>query len=181
MTHGEEAKMHRRRVPFVALFLLAADQAAKLYVERRLPLNGEQPLWSGMVALTRIHNPGMAMGWMENAIGVVLVASLAAVLGLLFFWISLPVDCSPSPAAIAPGLSCLLGGSAGNTLDRLCRGYVIDFIGLPIGLTVNLADLMLALGGVLLARALWTASEAPAARLTASNAEPTRRRSQAAL
>jgi signal peptidase II len=159
--------MARRRIPFVALLILAADQAAKLGVERWLPVDAQRPLWPGLLTLTHSYNLGVAMGWLQETGGVVLLSSLAAVLGLLLAWRSLAAHGSRSPAALAAGLSCFLGGSASNTLDRLRLGHVIDFIGLPNGLILNLADLMIVLGVLLIARALWTASEAPAARMTA--------------
>jgi len=159
--------MARRRIPFVALLILAADQAAKLGVERWLPVDAQRPLWPGLLTLTNSYNLGVAMGWLQETGGVVLLSSLAAVLGLLLAWQSLVAHGSRSPAALAAGLSCFLGGAASNTLDRLRLGHVIDFIGLPNGLILNLADLMIVLGVLLIARALWTASDAPAARMTA--------------
>jgi signal peptidase II len=159
--------MARRRIPFVALLILAADQAAKLGVERWLPVDAQRPLWPGLLTLTNSYNLGVAMGWLQETGGVALVSSLAAVLGLLLAWQSLAAYSSRSPAALAAGLSCFLGGAASNTLDRLRLGHVIDFIGLPNGLILNLADLMIVLGVLLIARALWTASEARAARITA--------------
>ena len=41
------------------------------------------------------------------------------------------------PATFTAGLSCFLGGSAGNTLDRLRLGHVTDFIQLPNGLVMR--------------------------------------------
>jgi signal peptidase II len=155
----------RSRVPFVALLVLAADQAAKLGVERWLPVDAQRPLWPGLLTLTHSYNAGVAMGWLDQTAGVAHLSSLAAVLGLLLAWRSLAAHSSRSPAALAAGLSCFLGGSASNTLDRLRLGHVIDFLRLPNGLVLNLADLMIVLGVLLIARALWTASEAPASSL----------------
>jgi signal peptidase II len=154
----------RSRIQWVALLLLAADQTAKLGVERRLALGSEQTVWPGVLTLTHAANVGLAMGWMEQFPEVGLVASLAAALGVLIFALSLPAWVSRVPAALAAGMSCALAGAAGNTLDRLRLGYVMDFIGLPNGLTFNLADLMIACAALLIARPLWTALGAPAAR-----------------
>src|SRR6266516_2765052 len=93
--------MARRRIPFVALLILAADQAAKLGVERWLPVDAQRPLWPGLLTLTHIYNVGVAMGWLQETGGVVLLSSLAAVLGLLLAWRSLAAHSSRSPAALA--------------------------------------------------------------------------------
>jgi signal peptidase II len=166
--------MARSRVPSVALLVLAADQIAKLGVERWLPVDAQRPLWPGLLTLTHSQNAGVAMGWMAETGGVVLVSSLATLVGLLLAWLSLAAPSSRSPAALAAGLSCFLGGSASNTLDRLRLGHVIDFLRLPNGLVLNLADLMIVLGVLLIACALWTASETPATRMTAATAREPR-------
>ena len=40
----------------------------------------------------------------------------------------------------------LLGGAAGNLIDRLDRGYVTDFIDLPLWPAFNIADICITLG-----------------------------------
>lgn len=47
-----------------------------------------------------------------------------------------------------PGMELLLAGAVGNTLDRIFRGYVVDW--LYIGVHVNAADIFLCVGGILL-------------------------------
>jgi lipoprotein signal peptidase len=81
------------------------------------------------------------------------------VLWLSLLWMFLQVPSRATPATFMNGLSCFLGGSAGNTLDRLRLGHVTDFLCLPNGLVINLADLGIALGAVLICRALWTTAE----------------------
>ncbi len=44
------------------------------------------------------------------------------------------------------GFSLLSAGIASNLLDRIFRGYVVDFIKLPIIPTFNLADISIILG-----------------------------------
>jgi signal peptidase II len=146
-----------KRLPYLALLIVALDQALKMCVERWLPLDARQPLAGGMLTLTHVQNTGVALGWLENAGAVVLAASLAAVIWLCYFWASAQARGAPGVGTFTAGLSCFLGGSAGNTLDRLRLGHVIDFIGLPNGLVINLADLTIALGALLVCCALWSA------------------------
>src|SRR5205809_4816141 len=110
--------MRERRLPQLAMWILVLDQVTKWSVERWLPVDVHRPLCGGALALNHIQNGGVAMGLLENTGRLVLWASLAAMAWLVAFWASLPRDggCSVSFAA---GLSCFLGGSAGNTLDRL--------------------------------------------------------------
>jgi signal peptidase II len=153
----------------MGLLLLVVDQAAKRCVERRLPLDAEQTLWDGVLTLTHAPNVGVALGWLQHIPEVGLVISLASVFGILIFSLALTALASRIPVRLAAGLSCALAGAAGNALDRLRLGYVIDFIGLPNGLILNLADLMIVLGVLLIARPLWNALEAPAMRAEPSS------------
>lgn len=60
----------------------------------------------------------------------------------------------------ALGLGCIVGGAAGNVLDRIRLGYVVDFLNLHFGgwspfLVFNVSDAAITVGVlVLLARAL---------------------------
>jgi signal peptidase II len=134
--------------------ILALDQVTKWSVERWLPMDMHRPLCGGALALNHIQNGGVAMGLFENAGRLVLLASLAAMAWLVAFWASLPRD-GHSSVSFALGLSCFLGGSAGNTLDRLRLGHVTDFLQLPNGLVINLADVAISLGVLLVCHALW--------------------------
>jgi signal peptidase II len=161
--------MAGNRFPFVACLVLALDQISKLCVERCLPVDAWRSLGLGTLTLTHIHNAGVAMGWLEHTGAVVLAASLGVVLCLTLCWASLQARGGALPAPFAVGLACFLGGSAGNTLDRLRLGHVIDFIALPNGLVINLADIAIALGAALVCHALW-AAPGRAARLQTSEA-----------
>ncbi|MGH2668584.1 MAG: signal peptidase II, partial [bacterium] len=47
-------------------------------------------------------------------------------------------------------LGCLLGGAAGNLIDRVRLGYVIDYLDLHVWPVFNLADVAVLIGGALL-------------------------------
>jgi signal peptidase II len=140
--------------------ILVLDQVTKLWVEHRIPEEVQRPFCGGMLALSHIHNQGVAMGMLEHTGHLVLVASLAAMAWLLAFWASLPRH-GTLPASFAAGLACFLGGSAGNTLDRLRLGHVTDFLQLPSGLVINFADVAITLGFLLVCYAIWRGRPAP--------------------
>jgi len=142
------------------LWILALDQATKWSVERWLPMEVCHPLCGGTLALNHIQNGGVALGLLENTGRLVLVASLAAMAWLVAFWASLPRDKQLS-VSFAAGLSCFLGGSAGNTLDRVRLGHVTDFLQLPNGLVINLADVAISLGVLLVCHAFWIGRPRP--------------------
>lgn len=49
---------------------------------------------------------------------------------------------------MSPGMGLLLAGAVGNTIDRVFRGYVVDW--LYVGVHINAADVFLCIGGLLL-------------------------------
>src|SRR5439155_2206853 len=118
--------MAGNRFPYLALCIILIDQATKRCVEQWLAPEAQWPVGSGLLTLTHIHNHGVALGWMENTGSVVVAASLGAVIWLSLLWITLQAPGRGTPAAFMSGLSCFLGGSAGNTIDRVRLGHVTD-------------------------------------------------------
>jgi len=129
----------------------AADAASKALAVAHLAPYRQAVLLGGLLTLHLYRNPGAAfsMGPSYTAVyALVAVGVLAAILrvsGRLRSW----------PWAIALGL--ILGGAAGNLLDRLfrapgpLRGYVIDWIKLPyFPPTFNIADSAITVGAALL-------------------------------
>ena len=78
--------MRGNRCPELAGWILAADQAIKISVERWVPVEAAHSFWGGALALTHVHNTGVALGMLEDAGRWVLAASLAAVAWLFCFW-----------------------------------------------------------------------------------------------
>ncbi len=58
-------------------------------------------------------------------------------------------------------LGLQLGGAMGNLVDRLVRGFVVDFIDIGFWPIFNLADISIVLGVVILAYHLWDEETLP--------------------
>ena len=85
----------------------------------------------GFFDLTRVHNAGAAFGMMntvEFPFKTVLLAlvALAALGGLATYAATLPFD----QRLARFGLALIVGGAAGNLIDRVRFGYVVDFVDL---------------------------------------------------
>ena len=101
--------------------------------------------------LQLIHNKGFAFNWLEqHPERVTLIQGiLMAVIGgysifVFFLQKSQKLSCL--------GLSMILGGGASNLFDRIRRGYVVDYLGLPgiKKVVFNLSDLFIFLGSFLI-------------------------------
>lgn len=109
----------------VILLSVLVDQLSKVAVDHWLPSVGDSfPLIENVLHFTRVNNTGAAFGSMQNARWFfMVVSSLAIVLMVvaLFKWKSLG-----RLGGVAIALAA--GGGIGNMIDRIFRGYVVDFI-----------------------------------------------------
>lgn len=109
--------------------LVAADQLAKWAVRSRLELGESVELIPGFLDFTRVHNSGAAFGLLNGvdvpykAAGLAIVA-LVALVGVATYATALPL----SDRLARIGLVCIVGGAAGNLVDRVVLGYVVDFV-----------------------------------------------------
>lgn len=140
-----------RRVVFlgVAAVVVAADVVTK-HVAATVWADEPVTMLGGWVRLTESRNPGAAFGMATSATPLLAVIAAAVVIGLVAFSGRYT---SRWQAAIT-GL--LLGGAAGNLIDRVfrapgvMRGHVVDWIDIGAWPNFNLADSSLVVGCVLL-------------------------------
>lgn len=138
---------------------LAADQASKRAIVNTLDMYESAvpiPALAPFFQITRSSNTGAAFGILPMAGDVFLLVALGIVAGLLWHFRHTPEQARLTPFAI--GL--VIGGAAGNILDRLQHGHVIDFIHYQIPNLIsnvsNLADHAIVCGAiVLVAESLW--------------------------
>ena len=133
--------------------LIVLDQVSKYAAA--VYLKGKEPvtLIPSVLKLQYLYpeNRGIAFGLMQG--GTVLFSALAILLlsFLLLIFFRLPGNRRMTPLFISGAL--LFSGAAGNLIDRVFRGYVIDFIyfyliDFPL---FNIADVCVVTGSVLLA------------------------------
>lgn len=128
-----------RTLPLLlALGVLVADQGSKAWVLSHLPAGRVHPFLPGLLALQRVSNTGAAFSLFTDSVQILGVVSVAVSAGLLLWILWKP------PHGLWPSLALgfLLGGAAGNGLDRLIHGAVTDFLAtVPFSFPVfNLAD-----------------------------------------
>jgi signal peptidase II len=128
------------RAAVVALIAVAADQATKALVRASLELGDRDGVLPG-VELVHVRNRGVAFGMFEDGGVILVVVGVASVLALLVFF----ATHSRRPLVWLP-TGLLLGGAAGNLIDRMRQGFVTDFIDLPLWPAFNLADTCITIG-----------------------------------
>jgi signal peptidase II len=146
--------MTRRTGLFFALALALAvfilDQGIKSIVEDSMRVGESITLITGFLSLTYIKNDGGAFGILGGSQIILLVGSAVAV--VVVFWMLL----SGRPSTLTMlGCGLILGGAAGNLLDRLSSGEVTDYIHFSFWYIFNAADAAIVVGvGLLLLSAL---------------------------
>ncbi|MDQ3066196.1 MAG: signal peptidase II [Actinomycetota bacterium] len=125
----------------IALAAVAADQVTKQVVARALAL-GEEVEIVGPFSIHHVHNSGIAFGLFSSATSIVIALTALAVVWMLVFFARAGSRHPVLPVA----LGLVLGGSAGNLLDRVRLGHVTDFLDFRWWPAFNLADLFIVVG-----------------------------------
>ena len=114
--------------PLITMVVIA-DQITKLLVVLELGLHENVPVIRGLLDLTHVRNTGAAFGFLNAADFpgkpiVIAVVALGALIGVSLYASQLP----PAHWLARLGLALILGGAAGNLIDRLRQGFVVDFV-----------------------------------------------------
>lgn len=146
--------MKRRIFYFLfILILLAADQLTKAIVAQKITFLNSKSIIPGFFNLTHIRNRGAIFGFFSQSESqflyiILTLASLAAFAFVVFYFFKTP----PSERLMIISLSLILAGALGNMIDRIFRGYVIDFMDFHIKKwhwpSFNIADASITVGAV---------------------------------
>ena len=128
------------RAAALAVAVVAVDQVTKSLVRHNVRIGSSDGIFPG-VQLVHVHNRGVAFGLFVNGGVLLVIIGVAAVSALLIFF----ATHSRRPLVWLP-TGLLLGGAAGNLIDRLHQGYVTDFIDLPLWPAFNVADMCITFG-----------------------------------
>ena len=99
-------------------------------------------LINGYFNITYVRNPGGAFGLMPSGQLFFLAASGAVIVMILGY----KVWRRPESAWTNLAVGLILGGTAGNLIDRLSYGEVIDWLDFRIWPVFNVADMALVIG-----------------------------------
>lgn len=120
---------HRIAELWIAVAIVALDQATKAMVRARLPLHESITVIPGFFDLTHVRNTGAAFGMLDNANfpykpALMVVVALIALGAVASYALTLPA----TQRIARFGLALILGGAIGNLIDRATMGYVVDFV-----------------------------------------------------
>ena len=132
---------------FLICFIVLIDQISKILIHAKINLYESIQIIPHLLDFTYIRNEGIAFG--INFAGSKVIFIVFPIL-ITFYLFSLLKDKEFDKPFYQISLLLIIGGAIGNIIDRIFRGYVIDFIEFHINnvhwYVFNLADSSVTIG-----------------------------------
>lgn len=112
------------KIILIAVISVILDQIVKYLIISKCTLYKKNPVIDGFFNITYVQNRGAAWGILNNNIILLVVITVLA-LGLICSFIFKESNIKKLDIIL---YGMLLGGIIGNFIDRIFRGYVIDFL-----------------------------------------------------
>ncbi|MBI5072352.1 signal peptidase II [Candidatus Woesearchaeota archaeon] len=141
-------KKYRYEIPTTIFFLTAAavlllDQLTKILIRQNIPTGVSVPIIPKILFLSHTTNTGASFSLLTTYSFLLTSVAIAVILGIILLYKKIPNEYKLSFALI-------LGGTAGNLIDRLWFGTVTDFVDFRIWPIFNVADSAITLAAILL-------------------------------
>lgn len=133
-------RMRSLNVLFIALIIVVVDQLTKFLLEDKV-IKLASFFW-----LNYAENVGGAFGLLQGYKWLFIIVAVIVIFLLAFYWRKMPRD-----RKLLFGAGFLLGGVVGNLIDRVFRGFVVDFIDFKVWPVFNVADVFVVVGIILIA------------------------------
>ena len=112
-----------------SLVSVLLDQATKLAVAANLSFSDRIPVINDFFYITHARNPGAAFGLFGDApVAIRLTLFIGITIVALGMVVNFYRKLAPGDRFSALSLGMILGGAAGNLIDRVFRGEVVDFL-----------------------------------------------------
>ncbi len=139
------------------LIFIAIDQITKVIAFNNLKGNDSIVLIKNIFSLTYIENKGAAWGLFAGKMGIFVIVTMIVVPVLILFIFRIQkvkrtIDNKRSYSILQMLIVVLISGAIGNCIDRVSRGFVVDFfeftfIDFPV---FNVADCYITVGTTML-------------------------------
>jgi len=131
-----------------ASIIVVADQLVKFFVCNNLSQSDSAVIIPKILNFIYVKNTGAAFSMFSGKTAALGAVSILFCVGVLIFWIFK----KPQHILFKLSLALLFAGALGNAIDRIWRGFVVDFIEtafikFPV---FNIADISITIGTALL-------------------------------
>ena len=148
--------MKNKKINFLIIITITAillDQIIKIIIKSKL-FNSSILVIPYILKLTYVQNTGAAFGIGSNSTSMFVAVNIV-IIGLITYFIFSKKDEINRPILIA--LHLIVAGGISNLIDRITRGFVVDYIDIsplikyPV---FNLADIFIVVGCIIIAISL---------------------------
>ena len=133
------------RFYIVLILTVIFDQLSKYVIRIN---QSDIVLIPNILNITFITNTGASFGILKDMNAVLLVLSLAVIIGLIVYL-------KKNPEQRLLPFALILAGALGNSIDRIIHGAVTDFISFSFWPAFNIADSAITVGVILLLVSEW--------------------------
>lgn len=137
-------------IVFIILISICIDQIVKQVIIKNI-LNSSIEIINGVLNFTYVENTGGAYGIGSNNILMFIIINII-ILGILMKFAISKREEIDTISLIA--ISLIIAGGMGNLIDRVARGYVVDFVDINPVLkypVFNIADIFVVTGCIVIA------------------------------
>lgn len=133
----------------IAVAIILFDQVAKILVMNNISEMGSIHIIPKVIDFVYVKNTGAAFSIMSDSTILLGIISILFCIGVAVYWYKK----KPQNEIIKLALTLVFAGAFGNAIDRIFRGFVVDFIStvfvrFPV---FNIADIAITCGAALLA------------------------------
>lgn len=130
----------------ISILVALLDQTIKFFIDKQVLFRKVIP---DLFNIHKVYNYGVAFSFLENKRYLILLFSII----LIYFLFNLRKDL-PKAKKYDILFGVILGGILGNLIDRIFRGFVIDYFEIFLGQysfpIFNLADICITLGIIIM-------------------------------
>lgn len=132
----------------ISILIIIADQLVKYFVAAGMSVGDTTFSVLNLFDITYVQNQGAAFSILSGKLSVLSLISVVFCVGVIVYWIKK----KPTHPLLCTALTMMFAGAFGNAIDRIFRGFVVDyiqttFITFPV---FNIADIGITVGAALL-------------------------------
>ena len=133
---------------FILIALVSFDQLTKYIVINSFNVNDKLILINNFLKFYYIRNTGISFGMLSNQKYIIILLTLLVIAYVIYETIK-----NKKNKLMIISSSLIISGAIGNLIDRVFRGYVVDFISFTLFkkemAIFNIADILITLGIIL--------------------------------
>lgn len=137
------------KIIILTILLIIFDQVSKLLITKYFEVGDSLTIINNFLKFLYIKNTGAAFGLFMNNIFILIIVT-----NILLVYLIIELKKNINNKILVISLLLIISGALGNLIDRIFRGYVVDFISFTLFnkemAIFNIADIFITIGVTIL-------------------------------